>query len=167
MPADPRLLFLPPLRKRAEELAQERCAYRVVALGWHPWANQPEWLRAQDIDTEAHLLADLSRPASRRELMDAVATAHDVDGTHGLTLGCFPCGEHCCDGDTGEMQPCGRRLWSLMGLYPEAMVEFADCPNPEHWSGEERIHVPGISSVTDPAEALALITIATLGASDV
>ena len=160
MPSDPRLMALPALRKRAEEEARER----VVTFARLEGADcAPDGDVATVAAVELTLLSDLTRPASRRGLMDAVATARDVDGTHGLTLGCFTCGEHCCDGDTGEMQPCERRLWSLMGLHPEAMVQFADCPNPGHRSGEERIHVPGISSVPDPVEALTLIALAVLG----
>ena len=67
--------------------------------------------------------------------------------------GQYTCGEHCCNGETGEMADCSRQVWSL-GT-DEGFVLFMDCPNPEAWDGDERRHVPGISDLTDPAEALA------------
>jgi hypothetical protein len=75
----------------------------------------------------------------------------------------YPCGEHCCNGETGEMAACTRPVWSL-GT-DEGFVLFMDCPNPEAWDGEECRHVPGISDLTDPAEALAAACVAVGGAS--
>ena len=75
----------------------------------------------------------------------------------------YPCGEHCCNGETGEMAACTRPVWSL-GT-DEGFVLFMDCPNPEAWDGEECRHVPGIGDLTDPAAALAAACVAVGGAS--
>jgi len=75
----------------------------------------------------------------------------------------YLCGEHCCNGETGEMAACTRPVWSL-GT-DEGFVLFMDCPNPEAWDGEECRHVPGISDLTDPAAALAAACVAVGGAS--
>ena len=74
----------------------------------------------------------------------------------------YPCGEHCCNGETGEMAACTRPVWSL-GT-DEGFVLFMDCPNPEAWDGEECRHVPGIGDLTDPAAALAAACVAVGGA---
>lgn len=71
----------------------------------------------------------------------------------------FSCREHCCDGETGQMVGCTRPVWSIMGA-DDVYVIFADCPDPEAWDGSERRHVPGISDLTDPAEALAAACVA-------
>lgn len=153
MTADPRLLFLPPLRKRAEELAQERCAYRVVALGGHPWADLPEWLRAQDIETEAHLLADLTRSASRDAVMRLVAKGLGM----GLIIGASP---------FLLRESNGRLDWQFGGWGADVTWRFTDDATFAELLPFRATLIPGISSVTDPAEALTLIAIATLGASD-
>ena len=75
----------------------------------------------------------------------------------------YPCGEHCCNGETGEMAACTRPVWSL-GT-DEGFVLFMDCPNPEAWDGEECRHVPGIGDLTDPAAALAAACMVVGGAS--
>lgn len=73
------------------------------------------------------------------------------------------CRQHCCDGATGEMVDCTRPVWSIMGA-DDVYVIFADCPDPEEWDGDDVRHVPGISALTDPAEALAAACVAVGGA---
>ena len=105
----------------------------------------------------------LTRPASRDAVARLVAEAVGLEcGATAPDIGRFVCGEHCCDGDLGRMVPCARPIWSMMGADETQMVVFADCPDPDAWDGDERRHVPGISAVTDPAEALTLIALAVL-----
>jgi hypothetical protein len=74
------------------------------------------------------------------------------------------CRQHCCDGATGEIVDCTRPVWSIMGA-DDVYVIFADCPDPEEWDGDDVRHVPGISDLTDPAEALVAACVAVGGAS--
>ena len=100
----------------------------------------------------------LTRPASRDAVARLVAEAVGLEcGATAPDIGRFVCGEHCCDGDLGRMVPCARPIWSMMGADEMQMVTFADCPDPDEWDGDERRHVRGISTITDPAEALRLI----------
>ena len=151
---------IPAIRKLAEEQAAEMIstAFRV--------AKRFEIASADLVAVHLDLLCDLTRPASR----DAVArlVAERVDLTCGATapdFGRYACGEHCCDGRTGRMVPCSWHVWSMMAEHDQ-MVLFADCPDPDEWDGDERRHVPGISAITDPAEALTLIATTVLGASN-
>ena len=158
MPADPRLVALPALRRVAEEEARTRLetAFRV--------AKRFDISGQDAVAVELALLSDLSRPASRDAVARLVAEAVGLEcGATAPDIGRFVCGEHCCDGDLGRMVPCARPIWSMMGADETQMVVFADCPDPDAWDGDERRHVPGISAVTDSAGALALIALTVLG----
>lgn len=72
-------------------------------------------------------------------------------------FGRFVCGEHCRDGQTGEMELCTAIVYSMCGDDPIQRVDFHDCGLREEDDGGERRHVPGLSSITDPREALARI----------
>jgi hypothetical protein len=54
------------------------------------------------------------------------------------------------------MECCGRAIWSLMGAEGFDPITFAECGD----DGNERVIVPGISAVTNPAEALRLACLA-------
>lgn len=76
---------------------------------------------------------------------------------HGLTLGAtapdwarFQCGgmeDHYVYGPDGV---CRAHVWSLMAADPDQRIDHADCGE-EAW---DRILIPGIGTITDPAEAL-------------
>lgn len=109
-------------------------------------------------ETTAHLtlLCDLTRPASRDWWARYLAQRLGLTvGATAPDFGRYTCGEHCCDGDNGRMVPCSRPIWSLMAADETQLMMFADCPDPGEWDGGDRRHVPGISALTDPAEALA------------
>lgn len=136
--------------------------------------------RVERADTEGALVSYIDRPAVTRPvrwlhlLLDSpLALCHAArwlaeqlgmdPGATAPGWAQYPCGEHCCNGETGEMAACTRPVWSL-GT-DEGFVLFMDCPNPEAWDGEERRHVPGIGDLTDPAAALAAACLAVGGAS--
>lgn len=140
MPADPRLMALPALRKRAEEQARETRAMLVDLADRHdpvPW----EGTLAQ---ANLTLISDLSRPASR----DAVARA--VAERLGLTCGATaPTLRYDAD----------FRGWVLVGSVDE--VVFNDDGVIRSGAGRT-IRAPGVyeAGVT---EALTLIAVAVLG----
>lgn len=163
MPSDPRLAALPTLRNLADTMANDWHALAYdMGKGAAKYYN-PERVAAVFLAQ----LSDLTIAASRDAVARLVAERLGLTcGAMAPDLGRFACGEHCCDGDRGRMVPCARPIWSMMGADETQMVVFADCPDPDAWGGDERRHVPGISAVTDPAEALTLIALAVLGASD-
>lgn len=161
---------IPAIRALAYEMLRDQWIANYARLSANPdylalptHEEAPEEAVELLIEAQLDLLTDLTRPASRDAVARLVAEA--------VWLGCgatapdfrrFTCGEHCCDGKRGRMTPCDRKIWSMMGADETQMVIFADCPDPDEWGGGERRHVPGISEVTDPAEALALIAAAVL-----
>lgn len=161
-----RLLALPALRRLAEAAAREThdATVRAIKARHHGSYGQslidalpPMWA---DVDAHLTLLCDLTRPASRDAVARLVAEAAGLEcGATEPDLGRYVCGEHCCDGEIGRMVPCARPVWSMMGANETQMVLFADCPDPAEWDGDERIHVPGISAITDPTEALTAIAL--------
>ncbi len=111
------------------------------------------------------VVLDLSDPAG----MDRGARylAERVGLTCGATApawGRYVCGEHCADGDTGRMERCSRHIWSLMGADGLDPVEFAECGIE---APDDREIAPGISTLTNPAAALALAVLAVSGGFDV
>ena len=155
MPADPRLSALPALRKRAEEEARELqggCRY-PFCVG-DPTAE--EW----DEYVSAHLtlLSDLTRPASRDAVARLVAEAVGLEC--GATAPDLILAPSFCDGERTHswllVVPAGpagfgRRWWSFHS-------EGEDPDGAEGWT-----LVPGVSAVTDPVEALAMIAVSVLG----
>lgn len=159
------------IRKMATEILREtwdanhRAMTGLDSVSWDYCMTDHEGREAIEnlTDVQDRFLRDLSRPASR-DAMARWLAAH-----HGLTVGAtapdfgrYVCGEHCCDGQRGRMVPCARPIWSLMGA-EGTMVTFADCPDPDAWGGDERCHVPGISALTNPAEALRAACLAAVG----
>lgn len=159
---------IPAIRKLAEERARDIWTANVKyfqAAGWDITIDPGEAPTGFGLTIEAQidLLSDLSRPDSRDAVARLVAAKVGIEcGATAPDFARFVCGEHCCDGERGRMVPCSRPIWSMMGADETQMVTFADCPDPDEWGGDERRHVPGISAITDPAEALRLIALAVL-----
>lgn len=154
MPADPRLAALPAIRKLAEEEARDIWTRHVRLFREHlplmevvadPHDASDGF--AVTVAAQAERLSDLSRPASR----DAVARL--VAEAVGLT----------CGATAPVLTRIGSQ-WVLTAYYVEGPVESRFCYFWEPNGLGVSCGVPGISAVTDPAEALALIALHVLGA---
>lgn len=154
LPAD-----LPGLREESERLARE--TYTALTAGdptafqsWDALASQTLWIKGH-----ARLLRDLSRPASRdywaRWLAERV----------GLTVGATAPRWRRLEVEVDDFTPNARTitLWELSCEAGEMSASV--CFGEEARSGEyhRTIAVPGISIVTDPAEALRLAVLAVAG----
>ena len=158
---------IPAIRAEAERRAKSVWRHERENAGADKWLYPDEWgdgpTHPARILGHLDLLCDLSDPGSRDAVARMVAERVGlVCGATAPDFARFVCGEHCCDGDRGLMVPCSRPIWSMMGADETQMVTFADCPDPDEWDGDERRHIPGISAVTDPADALRLIALSVL-----
>lgn len=155
---------LPAIRALAEERARSYwSAVQGIVPTAAPWEQTPDYGKEVQIGAHLAIITDLSRPDSRDAIARLVAAKVGIEcGATAPDFARFVCGAHCCDGERGRMVPCSRPIWSMMGADETQMVTFADCPDPDEWGGDERRHVPGISAITDPAEALRLIALAVL-----
>lgn len=159
---------LPVVRAEAERMVSERYALAHALTLMHgtiPGGYVRD--RSIDVAAELALLTNLTRPASR----DAVArmVAEEVgmfpfDGTTATTLatapgfGRFVCGEH--NNDDDDLVTCRLPVWTmaLCDRHDLVMMTFASCG----CDTDDRRIVPGISTVTDPTEALRLIALRVL-----
>lgn len=106
---------------------------------------------------------DISDPAGMDRAARWLAAHYGLAvGATAPDFGRYVCGEHCADGDTGRMEACHAPIWSLMvsGLDP---IIFADCNGED---GDDRCHVPSISALTDPAEAMRAACLAAVGRTE-
>ena len=142
----------------AERRAERLCAAytRRAAIPDFTYRVEPK-----DVEAQLDLLLDPAEPDIDALSRILAARVGLVVGATAPGWGRFVCGERCCDGERGRMVPCSRPIWSLMGENETQMVTFADCPDPDEWDGDERRHVPGISTLTSPTEALFAALIAT------
>lgn len=135
---------LPPVRALAEKQAREFLnALSGPAVTWETMPDTPESRRIKERHVETHLrlLTDLSRPASMDALARLVAAKVGIE----------------CGATAPELRqvtvalPDGTESngWALLGAPGEQYLFF------------DR-NVPGISAITDPAEALARVAIAVL-----
>lgn len=159
--SDPRLANLPALRKLAEEEARIRYETSIRLndpSGMHDtdsWdamaadGDEPEdHVRTLCIDTEIALLCDLTRWQSQRAMERLVADALGLD--IGPTAPSFY--------SSTSRRSDGLRFWCLgEDVYWTST----------HWSDLECVYddspTPGISDVTDPAEALTMVALHVLG----
>ena len=134
MPADPRLMSMPALRRVAEEEARTRLetAFRV--------AKRFDISGQDAVAVELALLSDLSRPASRDAVARVVAEA--------VGLECGATAPEFAHYLWGWQLGSPSRSRGFCGLGPSASSYY--------------ILIPGIHDVADPAEALALIALAVL-----
>lgn len=146
------LTTLPALRARAEKLAREHyIAQGGLALDWDHWIDGDERTRRE----AAHLalLADLTRPASRDEVARLVGAS--LFSTLTLTSAVFYREHH-------------RNGWEWV-IEVRTATGYHRCMFGETDAGWDpdlaetylRI-IPGISAITDPAQALRLIAGAVL-----
>ena len=153
-PLDPtttaKLLALPSLREQAE------MEYRARGIVTGNLDGMMQAVHAMErlVRKEANLLADLTRWQSQAWALREIANLLELDPTD-VAIGRFYCGEHCCNGQTGEMVKCDRRVWSVGN--GDWNVNFSDCPGPENWDGEEDQHIPGIPEILDRPAAIAAI----------
>lgn len=142
MAADPRLANIPALRTLAEEEARVR--QDALADAWPSidpcppptWASMSSAEREYLIAVELSLLSDLTRWQSRRAMERLVAEAVGLDVAGGVVF--------------TRQARAGRKKGDWLML---------------DWNGDEVV-VLRDTTVTDPAEALALVALHVLGSPD-
>ena len=143
MSADPRIAALPAVRKLAEEQADAINA----AMGLRLSGGGVEALRAACLAIASDVGIAASRDAVARLVAEAVGMACGVTAPTFHRV--FPC--------WWEMVCTGRA-----GIRAMVFCEPADVESDPTSLRGHKVGVTGISAVTDPAEALALIALAVL-----
>lgn len=160
MPADPRLLAHPAVRVEAEKLACARM--ETFHRLWPPpnpgatppaWADLSQFARDEHIAVEAALLADVSRPESRASL--SLLAARSLAPNCAFVSACFYAEPYVSA--TGPQ-------WAIEARTETGYHRFIFGESDAGWDPDiAAFHfrrVPGISTVTDPTEALTLAFLA-------
>lgn len=154
----PTLRNIPAVRARAEEQAREQHdALRARDRSLPTWDELPAWSAsyalvrrdpdpcALRVDATRDLLCNLDRPASRDAIARLVADALGLD----------------CGATAPNLYRDSHGAWHL--VVDGRTVVFADAPPHHLRPGTEYRVVPGISAITDRAEALRRVALAVLG----